>query len=106
LDLVSIDFLTKTWVDWSYFLVAHCGNWRKVPFQWPAPPLIQHGRYGSHLGFGFRRLSHERLRRLVQYFGGSLGVINLHHVLLLPKPYLPCTHRQLPTRGGGAYAMP
>jgi hypothetical protein len=27
-------------------------------FQWL---LIQHGRYGSHLGFGFRRLSDERL---------------------------------------------
>jgi hypothetical protein len=32
------------------------------------------------------------------------GVINLHHVPLLPKPYLPCTHRQLPTRG--AHATP
>jgi hypothetical protein len=28
-----------------------------------------------------------------------LGVINLHHIPLLPKPYLPYTHRQLPTRG-------
>jgi hypothetical protein len=27
LDLVSIDFLTNTWVDW---LIG--GNWRKVPF--------------------------------------------------------------------------
>jgi hypothetical protein len=25
LDLVSIDFLTKAWVDWSDFLVAHWG---------------------------------------------------------------------------------
>jgi hypothetical protein len=29
LDLVSIDFLTNAWVDWSDFLG---GNWRKVPF--------------------------------------------------------------------------
>jgi hypothetical protein len=32
------------------------------------------------------------------FFGGSLRVINLHHVPLLPKPYLPYTHIQLPTR--------
>jgi hypothetical protein len=25
LDLVSIDFLTNAWVDWSDFLVAHWG---------------------------------------------------------------------------------
>jgi hypothetical protein len=29
LDLVSIDFLTNAWSD---FLVAHWGDWRKVPF--------------------------------------------------------------------------
>jgi hypothetical protein len=34
----------------------------------PAPPLIRHGRYGSHLGFAFRRLSDERLRRLVHFW--------------------------------------
>jgi hypothetical protein len=27
------------------------------------------------------------------------GVINLHHVPLLPNPYLPHTHRQHPTKG-------
>jgi hypothetical protein len=26
LDLVSIDFLTNAWVDWSDFLVAHWGD--------------------------------------------------------------------------------
>jgi hypothetical protein len=36
---------------------------------------------------------------LVWFFGGSLGVINFHHVPLLPKPYRPYTHRQHPTRG-------
>jgi hypothetical protein len=25
LDLVSVDFLTNAWVDWSNFLVAHWG---------------------------------------------------------------------------------
>jgi hypothetical protein len=33
------------------------------------------------------------------FFGGSLGVINLHHIPLLPKPFLPYTHRQRPDRG-------
>jgi hypothetical protein len=26
LDLVSIDFLTNAWVDWSDYLVAHWGS--------------------------------------------------------------------------------
>jgi hypothetical protein len=25
LDLVSVDFLTNAWIDWSDFLVAHWG---------------------------------------------------------------------------------
>jgi hypothetical protein len=32
LDLVSIDFLTNAWVDWSDFWWLIGGNWRKVPF--------------------------------------------------------------------------
>jgi Fe-S cluster assembly iron-binding protein IscA len=32
LDLVSVDFLTSACVDWLNFLVAHWGDWRKVPF--------------------------------------------------------------------------
>jgi hypothetical protein len=32
LDLVSVDYLTNAWVNWSDFLVAHWGDWRKVPF--------------------------------------------------------------------------
>jgi hypothetical protein len=63
-----------------------------------APPLIEHGRYGSHLGFGFCCLSDERLST-GPIFWCLIGVINLHHVPLLPKPYLPYTHRQHPTRG-------
>jgi hypothetical protein len=43
--------------------------------------------YGQYaLGFGFRLFSQQRLGRL------------------LPKPYIPYTHRQLPTQG--AYATP
>jgi hypothetical protein len=36
---------------------------------------------------------------LVRFFGASLGVINLHHVPLLPNPYLLYTHRQRPNCG-------
>jgi hypothetical protein len=74
-------------------LVAHWGWLEEGSFRWPVPLLIQHGHYGSHLGFAFRRLSDECLCRLVQFFCGSLGVLNLQHAPLLPKPYLPYTHR-------------
>jgi hypothetical protein len=32
LDLVSVDYLTNAWADWSDFFVAYWGDWRKVPF--------------------------------------------------------------------------
>jgi hypothetical protein len=89
------------WVDWSNFLVAHWGWLEEGSFPWPTPPLIQHGRYSSHLGFGFHQLPDECLRQLVRFFGGSLGIINLHHIPLLPKPYLPCPQT---TSQSGAYA--
>jgi hypothetical protein len=38
-------------------------------------------------------------RKPSNFFGVSLGVINLHHIPLLPKPCLPHTHRQFPTWG-------
>jgi hypothetical protein len=67
-----------------------------IPFRWPAPPLIQHGRYGSHLWIWFPSI----IWRTPASTGPiSLGVINLHHVPLPAKPYLPYTHRQLLTRG-------
>jgi hypothetical protein len=177
--LVSVNYRTNAWVDWSDFSVAYWGWLEEGSFRWSAPPLIQDGRYGCHLGFGFRRLQDKRLgrlirffcgqdlasidfltnawvdwsdfwwliggkwrkvvfddhssnmaamaanmaamaanmaataaildlvsidyltnaRRLVRFFGASLGVINLHHVPLLPKPYHPYTHRQRPNRG-------
>jgi hypothetical protein len=93
LDLVSVDFLTNAWVDWSEFWWLIGSDWRKVPFDdqlrhsskmaaaaailelvsidfltnacdlgvtggrfhsmFKAPPLIQDGRYGRHLGFWF-----------------------------------------------------
>jgi hypothetical protein len=43
-------------------------------FRWPAPLLIQDGRYGSHLGFRFCQLSHQRMGQLVRFGCGLLGV--------------------------------
>jgi hypothetical protein len=31
LDLVSVDYLTNPWVDWSNFFGFIGGDWRKVP---------------------------------------------------------------------------
>jgi hypothetical protein len=45
----------------SDFSVAYWGWLVEGSFRWSATPLIQHCRYGSHLGFGFRRLSDECL---------------------------------------------
>jgi hypothetical protein len=78
------------------------GDWRKVLF-------IDQSRHSSNMAamaaiFDLVSINYltERLRRLVQFFCGSFGVLfSSHHIPLLPKPYLPYTHRQLPTRGGG-----
>jgi hypothetical protein len=61
LYLVPINYLTNAWVNRSDFFVAYWG-WLEVgSCWWPAPPLIQDGRYGSHLRFGFHQLSDEPL---------------------------------------------
>jgi hypothetical protein len=63
LDLVPINYLTNPWVNWSNLFVAYWG-WLEVGCcPWPVPLLIQDGHYGSHLWFGFRQLSDERLSR-------------------------------------------
>jgi hypothetical protein len=58
----------------SDFSVAYWGWLEEGSFQWSAPPLIQYGRYGCHLGFGFRRLETKRLCRLIRFLCGLLGV--------------------------------
>jgi hypothetical protein len=88
LDLVSIDFLTNAWVDWSDFLVAH---WkmaatatilddlgRLIRFFCGLLGLIR-GRFlsmisSAALGFGFHQLEGKRLGRLIQFLCGLLGV--------------------------------
>jgi hypothetical protein len=96
LDLVSIDFLSNAWVDWSDFFGVTGGRFLSMTSAAAHPtwPLWQPSWIWD-----------ERLRRLVQFFCGSLGVINLHHIQLLPKPHIPYTHRQLPTRGGICHAL-
>jgi hypothetical protein len=72
--LVSVDYRTNAWVNWSNFSVAHWGWLEEGFFRWSALLLIQDGRYGRHLGFGFRRLDDKRLGRLIQFLCGSLGM--------------------------------
>jgi hypothetical protein len=68
LDLVPINYLTNVCVNWSDFLVAYWG-WLEVgSCRWSVLPPIQDG---SHLGFGSRPLSDERLSRLVRFFGAE-----------------------------------
>jgi hypothetical protein len=63
------------WVDWSDFLWLIGGWLEEGYFRWTAPPLIKDGHDGRHLGFGFRRLSDERLGRLVRFVCELLWLI-------------------------------
>jgi hypothetical protein len=89
----------------SDFLLVHWGDWSKVPF------YDQHRR-SSNMATTVAILDLDSVDYLMnacvnwsRFFCGSLGVLNLHHIPLLPKPYLPYTHIQLPPLGGGgAYA--
>jgi hypothetical protein len=49
----SVNYRTNSWVDWSKFSVAYWRWLQKGSFRWSAPPLIQDGGYGRHLGFWF-----------------------------------------------------
>jgi hypothetical protein len=85
-------YRTNTWVDWSNFSVAHWGWVEEGSFRWSAPPLIQDGRYGCHLGFRFRRLEDKRL------FCGLLGVTGgrfLSMISSVAHPRLPLHDRHL-----------
>jgi hypothetical protein len=41
--LVSVNYRTNAWVDWSDFSVAYWGWLEEGSFRWSAPPLIQDG---------------------------------------------------------------
>jgi hypothetical protein len=75
LDLVSVDCRRNAWVDWFDFSVAYCGWLQVGSFRWSALPLIQEGRYGRHLGFGFSRLDDKRLGRFIRFFCDLLGPV-------------------------------
>jgi hypothetical protein len=79
LDLVSVDFLTNAWVDWSGFLVAHWGkvHWGKVHFD-------DQLRHSSKMAATVAILDLVSIDFLTNdwvdwtdFFGASLGVINL-----------------------------
>jgi hypothetical protein len=72
--LFSVNYRTNAWVDLSDFSVTYCGWLEEGSFRWSAPPLIQGGCYGRHLGFDFRRLEDKRLGRLIRFVCGLLGV--------------------------------
>jgi hypothetical protein len=61
-------------IDPTDFYVAYCGWVEEGSFRWSAAPLIQDGRYGRHLGFGFRRIQDNRLGWLISFLCGSLGM--------------------------------
>jgi hypothetical protein len=72
--LVSVIYRTNASVDWTNLWVAYWGWLEKGFFRWPAPPLIQDGRYGSHLGFRLIINYLTRLSRLVRFVCGLLGI--------------------------------
>jgi hypothetical protein len=93
LNLVSLDFLTNGWFDWSDCLVAHWGWLEESSFRWSAPPLIQWPLCPPSW-IWFPLIFSPTPGSTGPIFWWLIGVINL-----LPKPYLPYTHRQLPTLG-------
>jgi hypothetical protein len=97
LGFFSIDFLTNAWVDSSDFLVVHWG--RKVPFHDQCHCSSNMAATAAILDLVSIDYLTNACVDWSDFLGASLGVINLHHIPLLPNPYLPYTHRQLPTRG-------
>jgi hypothetical protein len=76
------------------FSVAHCGWVEEDSFRWSAPPLIQDGRYGRHLGFGFRRLEDKRLGQLIRIFCCLLGVTRGRFLSMISSAAHPTPLRQ------------
>jgi hypothetical protein len=124
-DLVSVNFLTNSWVNWSDFWLFNVGDWRKVPFEdhlrhssklatilWTSGRFLSMISSAAHPTPPLQQPSWIWFPSIIwwtpvdwsDFLVPHWGVINLHHVPLLPKPYLLYTHRQCPTRG--AYAMP
>jgi hypothetical protein len=87
--LVSINYRTNAWVDWSDFSVAYWGWLEEGSFRWSPPPLIQDGRLARHLGFGLLWFSNQRLGRLVRFFSGSLGVTGGKFLSMTAHPTWP-----------------
>jgi hypothetical protein len=73
--VVSVDFLTNTWVDWSNFLVAYWGEgeWRNVPYN---EQLCHSSKMAATVTI-FDLVSIDFLTNALvdwsNFFGGSLG---------------------------------
>jgi hypothetical protein len=67
--LVSVNYRTDAYVDWSNFSVAYWGWLEEGSFRWSAPLLIQDGR---RLGFRISQLEDKRLGGLIPFFCGSV----------------------------------
>jgi hypothetical protein len=88
------------------WLIQFCGGslgWLEEGSFWRPAPLLMAATATILDLVSVDYLTNACVDWVVQFFCGLLGVINLHHIPLLPKPYLPYTHRQLPTPG---HAMP
>jgi hypothetical protein len=95
--LISVNYRTNTWVNWSDFSVAYWGWLEEGSFRWSAPPLIQDARYGHHLWFGFRRLRDKCLGRLIQFLCGSLGVTRVRFLSMISSAAHPRWPLRLPS---------
>jgi hypothetical protein len=99
---IPVNYRTNALIDWSNFSVAYWGWLEECSFRWSAPPLIQDGRYGRHLGFGFRRLENKRLGRLIPFFYGLLGVTWGRFISIISS----ATHPSWPLRSPSSIWLP
>jgi hypothetical protein len=95
--LISVNYRTNAWVDWSDFSVANWWWLEEGSFWWSAPPLIQAGHYGCHLGFGFRQLQDKCLGRLIRFLCGLLGLSRGSFLSMISSTTHPRWPLQLPS---------
>jgi hypothetical protein len=79
------------------FYVAHWGWLEEGSFRWSAPPLIQDGRYGHHLGFGFLQLQDKCCSLLIWFLCGSLGVTRGRFLSMISSDTHPWWPLRLPS---------
>jgi hypothetical protein len=90
-------------VYWSDFLVAHWSDWRKVPFDDQRCRSSNMATMAAILELVSVNYLTNACVDWSDFLVAHWGVINLHHIPLLPKPYLPYTQT---TSHSSAYATP